>query len=31
MTIVRLTDGGLFVHCPVSLDAETQRAGVAGR
>lgn len=22
MTIVRLSDGGLFVHCPVALDAE---------
>jgi hypothetical protein len=26
MTIVRLSDGGLFVHCPVALDAETRRA-----
>jgi hypothetical protein len=26
MTIVRLGDGGLFVHCPVALDAETRRA-----
>ena len=25
MTIVRLSDGGLFVHCPVALDAETRR------
>jgi len=26
MTIVRLSDGGLFVHCPVALDEETRRA-----
>lgn len=26
MTIVRLGDGGLFVHCPVALDGETRRA-----
>jgi hypothetical protein len=26
MTIVRLGDGGLFVHCPVALDDETRRA-----
>lgn len=26
MTIVRLGDGSLFVHCPVALDAETRRA-----
>jgi hypothetical protein len=26
MTVVRLGDGGLFVHCPVALDAETRRA-----
>jgi Domain of unknown function (DUF4336) len=25
MTVVRLTGGGLFVHCPVALDAETRR------
>lgn len=25
MTIVRLGDGGLFVHCPVALDDETRR------
>jgi hypothetical protein len=25
MTVVRLSDGGLFVHCPVALDAETRR------
>lgn len=24
-TVVRLSDGGLFVHCPVSLDADTRR------
>ena len=24
MTIVRLSNGGLFVHCPVELDAETR-------
>ena len=24
MTIVRLSDGGLFVHCPVALDPETR-------
>lgn len=26
MTIVRLADGGLFVHSPVALDAETRQA-----
>lgn len=26
MTAVRLSDGGLFVHCPVALDAETRTA-----
>jgi len=26
MTIVRLSGGGLFVHCPVALDAETRAA-----
>jgi hypothetical protein len=26
MTIVRLSDGGLFVHCPVALDAVTRDA-----
>ncbi len=26
MTIVRLSDGGLFVHSPVPLDADTRRA-----
>lgn len=26
MTIVRLSDGGLFVHCPVALDARTRAA-----
>ncbi len=26
MTVVRLTDGGLFVHSPVALDAQTRRA-----
>jgi hypothetical protein len=25
MTVVRLSDGGLFVHCPVALDAATRR------
>lgn len=25
MTIVRLSDGGLFVHCPVALDEATRR------
>jgi hypothetical protein len=25
MTIVRLSDGGLFVHCPVALDPATRR------
>jgi hypothetical protein len=25
MTVVRLGDGGLFVHCPVALDAGTRR------
>jgi hypothetical protein len=25
MTLVRLSDGGLFVHCPVALDPETRR------
>jgi hypothetical protein len=25
MTVVRLSDGSLFVHCPVALDAETRR------
>lgn len=25
MTVVRLADGGLFVHCPVALDAATRR------
>jgi hypothetical protein len=29
MTIVKLSDGGLFVHCPVALDSET-RAAVEG-
>lgn len=26
MTVVRLSDGGLFVHCPVALDDATRRA-----
>lgn len=26
MTVVRLSDGGLFVHAPVRLDADTRRA-----
>jgi len=26
MTVIRLPDGGLFLHSPVQLDAETQRA-----
>jgi hypothetical protein len=26
MTVVRLRDGGLFVHCPVALDDATRRA-----
>lgn len=26
MTVVGLRDGGLFVHCPVALDAETRRS-----
>jgi hypothetical protein len=26
MTIVRLSDGGLFVHCPVALDVDTRKA-----
>ncbi|MFI5296821.1 MAG: DUF4336 domain-containing protein [Polyangiales bacterium] len=26
MTVVRLSDGGLFVHCPVALDAPTRTA-----
>lgn len=26
MTVVRLSEGGLFVHSPVALDAETRRA-----
>ncbi len=26
MTLVRLSDGGLFVHCPVALDDETRRS-----
>lgn len=26
MTIVRMSDGGLFVHCPVALDEATRRA-----
>lgn len=26
MTLARLSDGGLFVHCPVALDADTRRA-----
>ncbi|MDB4929841.1 MAG: Methanol oxidation s, glmU-like protein [Myxococcaceae bacterium] len=26
MTVARLSDGGLFVHCPVALDADTRRA-----
>jgi hypothetical protein len=26
MTVVRLSDGGLFVHCPVALDDSTRRA-----
>lgn len=26
MTVVRLADGGLFVHCPVALDDATKRA-----
>jgi hypothetical protein len=26
MTIVQLSDGGLFVHCPVALDEDTRRA-----
>lgn len=26
MTVVRLGDGGLFVHCPVALDPDTKRA-----
>lgn len=26
MTVVRLGDGGLFVHCPVALDEETRAA-----
>ncbi len=26
MTVVRLSDGGLFVHCPVKLDDETRRS-----
>jgi len=26
MNVVRLADGGLFVHCPVALDAETRAA-----
>jgi hypothetical protein len=26
MTVVRLRDGGLFVHCPVALDEATRRA-----
>ncbi len=26
MTVVRLADGGLFVHCPVALDAPTRAA-----
>ena len=25
MTVVRLSDGGLFVHSPVALDLETRR------
>src|SRR5688572_26304344 len=25
MTVVRLSDGGLFVHCPVALDAALRR------
>jgi hypothetical protein len=26
MTVVRMSDGGLFVHCPVALDDETRGA-----
>jgi hypothetical protein len=26
MTVARLSDGSLFVHCPVALDADTRRA-----
>lgn len=25
MTVVKMADGGLFIHCPVALDAETRR------